>query len=178
MGSYYSGGSAVSSYGGGYSSSYNSYAQQDYSQQSYGGYGGGYQKPSYNQNVTIPPLPYENNYYSLPDTYQQGGEGYVNNYYTRNDYFNDSVKHTNYVNINPIHNRQIIDGGTHVTMNPLQSYTSGYVAPFCPPGQTSFSYGADYGGYGGGYQQADYGGYMQNSMVAPGGAYMTNQMWG
>ncbi|MDH4378405.1 MAG: hypothetical protein QE263_00660 [Vampirovibrionales bacterium] len=167
--SYYTGNAASNSYSSGYQqSNYNN----NYSS------GHGYKKPS--QNVTIPPLPYENNYYKLEDTYQQGGQGYVNNYYSRNDYFNDSVKYTNYVEINPIHNRQIIDGGTHVTTNPLQSYTSGYVAPFCPPGQTTFSYG----GYGGYQQQNNYqnnyggGGYMQNSMYAPGGASMTNQMWG
>ena len=178
MGSYYTGNAASSSYG-------SSYAQQSsYGKQSYGG---GYQKPSsynYNQTVTVPPLPYQNNQYQLPDTYQQGGQGYINNYYNQNAYFNDSVKVTDYYNVTPYHNREYIYGGVHASQSPLISTTSGYIPEYQAP-SVNFSYGGGYGGYGGGYQQqTNYqnnyggGGYMQNSMYAPGGASMTNQMWG
>lgn len=169
--SYYSGGgSAVSSYGGGY----NSYAQQNYSQQSYGH---GYQQQNYDQNVTIPPLPYQDNYYQLEDKVDYGGTGYINNHYSQNYFIKDKVVVNDFYKVTPYHDREYVYGGVHASQNPLISTTSGCIPPYVAP-NLSFS-------YGGGYQQqnnyqSNYGGggYMKNSMYAPGGATMTNQMWG
>ncbi|MFN8614767.1 MAG: hypothetical protein U0003_02510 [Vampirovibrionales bacterium] len=172
MGSYYTGN--ASSYGSSYSS---------YGNSNYGGYGHNSYSNS-NYNVTVPPLPYQDNYYQLPDVYQQGGTGYINNYYNQNAYFNDQVVVNDYYNVQPYHNREYIYGGTHTSVGNLISTTSGCIPQFQPP-SIGFSYGGGYANtsyptcnYGCDMGYGNAGGYMQNTMMAPGGAYMSSSMWG
>lgn len=56
-------------------------------------------------SVAVPPLPYENNYYQLPDVYHEGTTTEVNHYYQQDVVYTDQVIVKNHIVWQPYHYR-------------------------------------------------------------------------